>query len=222
MTQSIVVPNPDALNFSQVAQLYSATRQGRELIITPFYDRLDYVAAGQSTLKFFQIPNGQNNKTLEDTNMNLAGQLPNGYSFLVEAITLTFIPAAAISTVGALALTNFANDVKAFFRRGVMTFNIMSRPYHQVAPLGMVPPKTGLAVGGAASNGTTLAAAQAYTQEYATIAGPSFTLGVAPIMLEANSNFDITLNWPGGNLALPSNANASVFCHLWGALYRQV
>lgn len=219
---NIVVQNPNALDFRQVAAQYSANFPGREILIAPFYDRLDYAGAGQSQLKFFQTPNGQSSKTLEDTNMNLAGQLPNGFSFLVEAITLTAIPSAAISAVGALADSQYADDIKTFFKRGVLSFNIMSRPYHQVAPLGMFPPKTGLAVGGAASNGTTLAAAQAYTMEYATVAGPAFTLGIAPIMLEANANFDVTLAWPGGVLALPSNATMSVYCHLWGALYRTV
>ncbi len=72
-------------------QQYDVNRRGEyEGIRQTLYDSAAYAAAGQTQLQFFQIPQGQSSKTIADTNMKSAGQLPQPQHFLVESIEIHF------------------------------------------------------------------------------------------------------------------------------------
>ena len=124
------------------SQEYEVTRQS-------LYDFQTYAAAGQTSLTFFQVPIGQTGKTIADTNLELAGQLPAPKNFVVESIEIYFFPADAPvsidnTAVVTAAITNYANDVDAVAQSGSLDFFIGSKSYLQEAPLGRFPPKTRL------------------------------------------------------------------------------
>ena len=85
------------------------------------YDFTTYAAAGQTALSFFQSPVGQAGKTAQDTNMDLAGQIPKGQNFIVESIAVEFFPAETITDP---ALTAYADDIKAVAENGLLTFSV--------------------------------------------------------------------------------------------------
>ena len=67
---------------------YAVNRPGMEEdIFQPLYDYQTYALAGTtSEYQFFQVPQGQGGKTLADTNMDSAGQLPAPKRALVTQV----------------------------------------------------------------------------------------------------------------------------------------
>lgn len=183
-----------------------------------FYDSIAYPSAGSTQLVFFQTPEGQNGKTLADTNMTTAGMLPSPQAFLVTGLSFYFLPGELPSTgPGAADLSNFVNDVYAFWSsNGWMSFSIGSKVYLQEAPLFKMPPENGLTGFAALSNASTAAADEAVSVAYATAAGTPYDLN-PPLLLPTTQNFKISLNWPA---AAPISADAKVYCNLAGYLYR--
>ena len=58
-------------------QAYAVNRKGQyEGIRQSLFDFQVYGAAGQTSLAFFQVPIGQGGKTIDDTNMEIQGALP--------------------------------------------------------------------------------------------------------------------------------------------------
>lgn len=203
------------------SQEYEVTRQS-------LYDAQTYAAAGQTSLTFFQTPIGQGGKTIADTNLELAGQLPAPKYFLVESVELLFFPgedptsvdnsAAAPDTI----LTNFANDVYAVEQSGSLNFFIGSKTYLEEAPLGRFPPKTRLDTEFAFSNVSTTAGAETANQvsgDYAAFCGRPYFLDPYMILLAPTQNFSVTLTWPVA-VALPSTVDARIQVVLDGVLYR--
>lgn len=213
---------PSWQNLSQ----YSVNRAGDgEAIRQTLYDFQTYNSAGQTSLSFFQTPIGQNSKTVADTNMELAGVLPNPKNFLVQSIEIHFFPGVDVTTAEtAVALTEseFSNDVYALAKGGSLDFFIGSKTYLEEAPLGRFPPKTKLEVSGA--YGATSEAATAGTDnialkmDYAAMCGRPYY--VDPwVLLISQQNFNVTLSWPTA-VALPSGQNARIGVVLDGILYR--
>lgn len=197
---------------------YSVNRPGQETLVASLYDFQTYASAGQTSLTFFQIPIGQSGKTLQDTNMDLAGQLPAGKRFLVTGIQILFFSGAAIDTfnVAAAASPGQADDNYAFHKSGWLNWNIGSKSYLTEAPLGRFPAKTGLRVDVAqATNSATVGNVKS---EYSVMSGAAYNLQV-PIYLEPTQNFNFSMNWPVA-VALPSGQNARVGIVLNGLLYR--
>lgn len=211
-----------------------------EIIRQSLYDTMIYPLAGIAALSFFQTPVGQGlsaspgnagaAKTIADTNMQLAGQLPAPQGFWVESIELNVEPgsSAAANTFAiqlpsaapaAAAVTAQAgeHDVNRIYTTGSLTFTIGSKPYVQEAPLLRFPPKARPKLKAAlANNSATLvlnvkAKANAGGRPYYTDPG-------LPIM--TSQNFVVTLAWPAV-VALPTN-NASIRCILDGWLFRAV
>lgn len=215
-------------NRQQLSQ-YSVNRPGWEAIRQSLYDYQAYAAAGQTVLTFFTNPLGQGVgfgggvKTLTDTNMNLAGQLPANQEFLVESIEIMFNPTTPTvaaqmpaANVAALTITQSVNDVYIALRTGNLQFIIGSKPYLQEAPLGRFPSKAHFAVEGAIA--TTVAASQA-SALFAYWTGRPYMLKPAALLLTSNQNFNVTLNWPEGVQAITSPARIGVI--LDGFLYRR-
>jgi len=179
-----------------------------ETIWQPLYDTVTYPSAGQASTMFFQNPIGQGSpvKALQDTNMELGGQVPKGQNFLVTGIQVDFIP--GVNPEGA-AITNFSNDVWTFYKRGALVFRIGAKDFVRQGSLMKFAPVNRLA----GQFGTGLAAHQL---SYAQAAGREFS--VADLMLESNQNFSVEIQQTV--TALPSATAATVQVTLNGFLYR--
>lgn len=202
---------------------YSVNRAGQEAITWSFYDFQTYPTAGASTFTFFQLPVGQNSKTLNDTNMQAAGALPAGQRFLIETIELFFYSGFTINTFNATASqANYGKsqsaDVLAIYKSGALQFNIGSKPYLQEAPLNKFPPSVGIRVDSAVASN---AAATSYLEsDYATAIGRTYRLGGLPLYIEPTQNFNVQLLFQNGVVALPSGVDGRIGISLGGVLYR--
>lgn len=197
---------------------YQVNRSGQqEAIWQPLYDSSAYAAAGQTSLTFFQVPNGQSSKTLDDTNMELAGSLPMPKRFLIQAIEIAFFSGVTPATHGAQAAANYVNDVNAFYKSGHFQLFIGSKPYLDESPLGVMPPGWGMYVASALADTTTAAADSQSMVQYARPIGRTYE--ITPVLLESQQNFKVTLSW-GTAVALPSTSAGKVFVRLLGTLYR--
>lgn len=214
----VMVPGKTMLKNFQVQ------RPGYEAIRQNLYDYGTYAAAGQTQLSFFQTPQGSGGKTAEDTNMELAGALPNGKDFLVESIQISVFPGILPTTYATtIAATNFANDIYTIGKLGYLDFFIGSKSYLIEGPLLKFPPFQRLNVEASHSQEFKQAVAAAeekqLSTDYAHFDGRPYEL-VPPILLESVQNFKITLNW-GAVQALPSAVDARIGITLGGILYRK-
>jgi hypothetical protein len=211
-----------------------------EIIRNTLYDSLIYVAAGTTSLSFFQTPVGQgltssigtsvatNTKFYTDTNMELAGQLPSGKQFLAESIEVLFL-AGSVSTANtytqaALSVFNAANsatltaalnDINAFYQSGWLEFNILSKNYLREQMM-KFPPKAMLQVDAAMA--TTSATAGEVAAINAKVVGRPYYLDPKVTLMPA-MNFDVTLRWPG-LVPTPSTFNGRVVVTIDGAFMR--
>lgn len=217
---------PSVPNRTQLAG-YAVNRAGWEAIRQTLYDSQAYAAAGQTQLLFFQVPAGQSGKTLSDTNMTLAGQLPANQEFLVQSIEVHFfptVPAAVANNMaafGAGAIAQQVNDAYLVGRTGNLNLVVGSKPYLQEAPLGRFPPKTHFDVHAALSDATTAGAAQQSRITAPFWVGRPYLLSPAEIYLVSTQNFAVTLGWPEGVQALPSGNPGRLVVVLDGFLYRR-
>lgn len=189
-----------------------------EAITQPLYSYQSYPAAGAQRLVFFQAP-ASGAVTREDTNMELAGQLPAPQKFLVQGIGIDYLPGIAPTRFGAQAATGWLNDFAAIMRRGRLVFIIGSKEYLSMAPIGSMPPRSHLNGSAAAADQSTIAAA---LQTFASVAyadGDVFKPN--PLLLEASQNFRVEIEFPGGVVPIPSaDVGARIGVLLYGTLYR--
>lgn len=193
MNGKIAIQNPGDL------AKYRVNRPGQlEVLRQSLYDFQVYAAAGQTSLRFFQVPIGQSSKTKADTNLSLAGQLPAGQQFLVQSLEVYFFPGTVLPGVGPVAsvIDSFTNDVWKV-RSGVahLEFNVGSKNYLTEAPLMRFPPKTRLDGWAGMADATTAAAALFNRTSYADAAGRPYPIDPY-ILLESTQNFDVTVTWP--------------------------
>jgi len=204
---------------------YSVNRPGWEVIKQSLYDSAAYPAAGATQLTFFSVPVGQSSKSLSDTNMSLAGQLPKNQEFLVQSVEILFHPstptvAAQMPAVyGAGVVAALVNDAYIFGRSGNLTLTIGSKPYLQEAPLGRLPGKVGFDIDASASDASTAAASQQSRVAFGKWVGRPMLLDPAPLLLPENQNFTVSLTWPEGLQAITNPARVVVI--LDGLLYRR-
>lgn len=205
-------------SLNQLQQYRNINPNQQEAITQTLYDTVTYQAAGQTQLSFFQVPLGSSGKTNSQTNMSVAGMLPNPIHFLVTSLQLLFFPSALPGTLGAQAVPNFVNDVYKFGKggNGNLVFTLSQKPYLTEAPLCKFPPLNGMKGIAAVSDSTTAGAAQQTMIEYATWAGEPYQLP-QPLLIESMVNFSVQLNW---DTAVAISANASVQCILGGIQYR--
>lgn len=205
----------------QELEKFNVNRSGEfEAIRQSLYDFQTYAQAGQTSLIFFQVPAGQSGKTIADTNLELAGQLPNPKMHLVQSIELLFFP-SVLPSIGpaADAPSQHVNDVYNVSKTGWLELFIGSKSYLREAPLGRFPPKTRLEVSSAIATSLTAGAATQSRDSYAVWAGRPYA--VDPwILLKPTQNFQVTLNWPT-NVALgAADTAARIGVALDGVLYR--
>ena len=190
-----------------------------EAVHQPLYHYQAYAAAGQNTLTFFQTPYGQLANGILDTNMTQPGQLPAPQQFLLTGISVVFFPGVSPGAATGASPSEFINDVWAVGKGGILTLNVLSKQYCQMAPLGEFSPDFRMDVSAALSDTTTAAASRLTEVSYASWVGPKFK--VAPIMLLPSQNFSVTLTWPTV-VALPSTVAGRIGVRLEGTLYRAV
>ncbi len=206
-------------------QSYAVNRKGQyEGIRQTLYDYQTYAAAGQTSLSFFQVPVGQGGKTVADTNIEVAGSLPQPKHFLVESIEIRFWPGVdPVTVVTTIAESEFTNDVYTFSKSGSLNFFIGSKTYLEEAPVGRFPPKTKLeATFAVALEFKQAAAANAeeqVTMDLSYMCGRPYFINPATLLIPTQ-NFKVSLNWPVA-VALPSGQDARIGVVLDGILYRQ-
>lgn len=204
---------------------YSVNRPGWEAIKQSLYDYQAYAAAGQTNLTFFALPVGQSSKTLSDTNMTLAGQLPKNQEFLIQSIEVFFSPttptvaAQMPAAFGAQAIAQIINDSYIVGRAGNLTLTIGSKPYLQEAPLGRFPQKAAFTVDGALADVTSAGASLQSRLAFGQWRGRPYLLDPAPLLLPENQNFSVSLAWPEGVQAITNPGRIGVI--LDGILYRR-
>jgi len=205
---------------------FAVTRPGWEAIRQTLYDFVPYVAAGHTTLSFFAVPQGQGTswagggtKSLSDTNMTLAGQLPQGQEFLVQSIEIIAMASVTNpSTAAAVAtLATIVNDQFIIRRGGNLTFTVLNKVYCQEAPLLRFPPKTNFTIEGGATSQAAVADNVLRFLNANAVGRPY--LMEPPVKLASGMNFNITLNWPEGVQAVTNVHRIGIV--LDGILYRQ-
>ena len=198
---------------------YNVNRPGQiEAVYQPLYDYQLYAAAGQTSLTFFQVPvgGGAVPRTLADTNMRSAGQLPAPQQFLIQSIQVQLLPGFALTSAAAIAATSFAQDAYTILANGILRLRVGSKDYVEHSPLIDFPPTSRMSGFAAASTGT--GDATTFKATYAQADGVPFA--VVPIRLIASQNFSVTLEWPAA-VAVPSaNATTRIGVKFTGYMYR--
>ncbi len=178
-----------------------------DAVYNPLYDYQTLSATATSTQRFFQVPIGQAGKTITDTNMELAGQLPKGQAFLVTGVQVEILPSTTVGINGTTA-SKFADDVYNVLRTGSLVFTIGSKEYIRQGNLMKFSPVNRLAVDSA----TTVT-----TDRYVYAVGAGREFAIADLLLESNQNFNVQIN---DLPALPSGQAGRIGVTLNGFLYR--
>lgn len=209
--------NPVQIPSLESLKSYNVNRANAvEGIRASLYDFQTYAQAGQTGLDFFQVPQGQGGKTLADTNMEIAGSLPNPKHFLALNLQVYFFPAGDISQFGAQAAAENQNDVYDVLKSGYVELYIGSKNYVQEAPIGRFPPKTGMVSSSSLADATTAGADFQSRISYANMGGAVYELK-PPILLMPTQNFRLSIKWPA-NVAISANARIGVVME--GIMYR--
>lgn len=158
-----------------------------DVIVEPRYDTVMYLAAGgvpSQLLTFFAQPLGQGvgvfqanglaaPKTLADTNMDLAGQLPGGYNFKLLGFRVLY------------GWNMTTQDLQLIVNCGVFTFTVGSKPFLRT-PLRNMP----------SGNGPVSTSAAVNTSGRQTLSN-SYSIGKKPLDLLQTQNFQATITFPG-------------------------
>lgn len=213
---SVCAPSKDMMNPGQFTVNQTASY---EAISQPFYSYQAYPAAGANTLVFFQTTQSAG-ATLEDTNMQLAGQLPSPQKFLLQGIGIDYLPGSSpVTGPRAAAATSQLNDFWAIMRRGHLNITIGSKPYLDMSPLMSLPVRSHINGALAVTDASTAAAAQQTLGTIGFSDGDVFK--PVPLLLEAGQNFIATITFPGGAVPIPSADNAArIGVVFYGTLYR--
>lgn len=176
-----------------------------ETVWNPLYDYKSFGSVATTSVVFFQDPVGALGKTLADTNMVSAGQLPKGQAFMVTGVQVECLPAAAISGT---TTSKFADDVYTFYKNGVLIFTVGSKEYIRQGNLMKFAPRNYLS-----ADFATTVATDRYV--YASADGKEFQ--IVDLLLESSMNFNVELR---SIPQLPSAADARVGVTLNGYLFR--
>lgn len=218
-------------NLQDIASYRVTQWNNWEFIEQSLYDSVAYPAAGLTTTKLFQQPQGQGtgfgggSKTLSDTNMENQGSLSKGLMQIVTSIELEFqsstptVTAAMPAVFGAQAVAAQINDAYIFWRSGNLVFRVLAKNYIQEAPMMRFPGTDDFSLQAALADTTTAAASSQSRIGFASAYGQPYMLSPNPILIPENTSFFVSLSWPEGLQAITNPAR--VFCHLNGMQARQ-
>lgn len=192
-----------------------------EAITQPLFSYQAYAAGGPTApLQFFQQAVG-GTVTVEDTNMQLAAQLPKPQKFLVQGIGVDFISGNAVAKFGAEVANGNLNDFYAVMKRGLLTLKIGSKEYFTLTSLLQLPVRAHIGGVAAVSDATTAGANLQTMIQAGWAEGDTFR--PRPLLIEAGQNFGVTIEWGAASPAIPSaDAGARIGVVLYGTLYRSV
>lgn len=212
---------PPALH--EVQSKYGVNWQGaKDVIFSPLWDRQVYPLAGVQTMNFFAVQES-GTKTRSDTNMQLAGQLPQPEIFLATGLYVSFASGAPLVKGAQATAANVytaADDLLAFYESGNLEFRIGTKDYASGAPLGLFPPPYRFSGDFALSDATTAAASLLTVAGLARVCGD--VMAITPIEIPPGQGFGVTLKWPEGVLAMPTGIDGKVGVGLMGYRYRPV
>jgi hypothetical protein len=176
-----------------------------DVIVEPRYDTVLFFAVPLGQAGGVYIPGAAGAKTLADTNMELAGQLPGGYNFKLLGFRVMY--GWNMSTL----------DLQQCINGAVFTFTIGSKPFLRT-PLRMIP----------SGNGPVSTSAAVNTSGWQTLSN-SFSIAKKPLDLLQTQNFQVTITWPGGVVGTTTASATSqsapglpITVFLDGFLYRPV
>lgn len=204
----------------QQLEQYNVNVEGQpEVIYQPLYDFQAYPTAGFRSLSFFQVPEGQQGKTFDDTNMELTAALPVPVNMALTDVQVWFFPAGVPGRTGDIATTGSNwNDVDAVLQAGNLQLEIGSKEYLVDAPLIKFPPQARLAGAAALADSTTAGAAQGSQIDYSSGAGRIYD--IVPLRLISQQNFVIRIRFDNGVVATPSGNDGRIGVALGGFRYR--
>ena len=214
----VVPPSMDMMDPSKFAVNVAGMM---EAITQPLYSYQSYPSAGSaSPLVFFQSqPVGT--ITAEDTNMQLAGQLPAPQKFLIQGIGVDYLSGLTAARFGAESANGMLNDFYQVMKRGLFTLTIGSKNYLNFTTMLFAPPRAHIGGMAAVADATTAGANLQSMVQIGYTEGDVFK--PRPILIEASQNFQCSISYPGGAQAIPSaDAAARIGVILYGTLYRPV
>jgi hypothetical protein len=175
-----------------------------EEVIQPQYDT-EAITAGNGEVNYFQRPLGQSavagfQKTLRDTNMRTAGQLPRPQVFVITGIRV--IPSLVSGDTGAVPapvnpdFSDYLGTIKAILYESVFTLRIGTKDYLQI-PTFRLPGNVGIDATGWAQR-TATAAEAAETDIYYSLwpEGEYFSTLPGRLRLPSLQGFYATIGFP--------------------------
>lgn len=155
---------------------------GSDIMDWKLYDTLSIPVAPstQVQFKYFQQAVGPSGITIEQTNLDIPGQLPNGVRFACQEIQVQPLMSASLAKADVVDLVKVTH-------KGILTFNIGTRPYFQVPILACM----GGGLYGFAA-GFDAATSLAYSSARGMMNGK---LEYSPV-IPSTFNFNVTLDFP--------------------------
>jgi hypothetical protein len=226
-----VINGIPVINNLNEAQQYAVNTNKYETLTQSLYDSAAYATGGQAQLTFFTTPQGAGTgvisgaaKTPEDTNMTVAGSLPNMQAFIVTSVEVDVqpaVPAFSAATLpavfGAEAVASPVNDVWKIRATGWLDFKIGAKSYLTEGPLMKFPASNDLEINAAAADISSTAANLQTRISYAKAVGPAYMLAPNNLLLIPMQNFNVTLNWATVETVTTA---ARIFVRLMGQLLR--
>jgi hypothetical protein len=188
------------------------------------FDTAIYAAAGQDNLVLLSVPEGgqlndnSRAKTMEDTNLQAAGSLPQNQAMLVKGVQLLFLPSGAIghaeTDATCTAAKLLANDVAAFYNYGLLHLALKGVDIIKDGPLSLYPPQSHIEGSAAMVNTDT---DNNRTIELINCKGHPYP--IEPFAWRGGEVITAKLLWPNGKVALPSGLTGRVKIRLYGDIY---
>lgn len=130
-------------------------RSSEEALDNPLYHIQTYGTSGAATFSFFGTTASAATNGFSDTNLEVAGVLPSGKRFAIYSFGLAMLGGQTALKQAATLPTSQLDDLRGALEGiGNFIFNILDKPYYQVAPLAYIPAGFGVwsGAGGVASN----------------------------------------------------------------------
>ena len=203
-------------NMRQIARNNTTfTKDGWQVNKQSLYDIQPYAIGGQTQLSFFQSPVGQGGKTLSDTNLTLAGQLPSNQKFLVEDIQIWFNSGASPAILGGTFGVQL-NDAWIVYKAGNLKMTIGAREILQEAPLGRFP----------CANKLESDSSQAGIANGVIVTGNAggriYKLDQTDVWIPSTTAFSVQTSWPEGVQPLVSGVAGRIGVILSGYMYNRI
>lgn len=177
---------------AELMKKYEVNLAGQiEAIWQPLYHYQDYPTTGALSFTFFQTPIGQGGNTKSDTNMQAAGQVPKGQTFVATSVQVELYLDPGEIYIAADQDRFLREYYKVMTSKNNLQLEIGSKPYLIQAPLIKFPPAQNITGAVAVSTGTGVAATEGMSYG----AGCGLLFNIIPLTLTSNQNFSVTINF---------------------------